>query len=140
MPRAIYPEETRARVLAALLEGQSVSKIAAEYKLPEGTVKSWANRMRKDASELRRVAPDKKGEIGELLLRFMRGDLETLIAQQAILSNPEWLKKQTASDMAVLRGVTADKVFRMFEAFERARLEAEAAANPQLPPAEAVPS
>ena len=39
--RSTYSPETRAAALAALLAGQSVSKVAEEYNLPKGTVSNW---------------------------------------------------------------------------------------------------
>jgi transposase-like protein len=39
-----YSEEIKAAVMAALLTGQSVSEVAKEYKIPEGTIYSWKSR------------------------------------------------------------------------------------------------
>jgi hypothetical protein len=55
--------------------------------------------------------------------RYLNEALETLAAQQIFFRNPEWLAKQPASDLAVLHGVSADKVIRILEAAENARSE-----------------
>jgi len=38
MAKTTYSPETKAAVMAALLEGQSVCKVAKEYSIPKGTV------------------------------------------------------------------------------------------------------
>lgn len=53
-----YSEETKAAVLAALLEGQAVSQVAREYDIPRGTVKSWKNRLKNEG--VAKVATQKK--------------------------------------------------------------------------------
>jgi transposase-like protein len=121
MAKRVYPPETRAAVVAALLEGQAASKVAADYKLPEGTVKAWASRTRRGASELRSVAPEKRDEIGDLLIQYLRTNLATLkIQSEATFRDPAWLKKQNAADVAVLHGVLTDKTVRMLEALGNA--------------------
>src|SRR6185503_10105962 len=109
MAKAKYSAETKAAVVAALLEGQAASKVAAEYKLPEGTVKAWASRTRHGASELRSVAPEKRDEIGQLLIDYLHENLKTLTAQVIVFRDPVWLAKQEAADVAVLHGVLTDK-------------------------------
>lgn len=111
-----YSPETKAAVLAALLEGQGASKVAADFKLPEGTVKAWASRTRHGASELRSVAPERRDEIGQLLIDYLHVNLTTLYAQAVVFSDPDWLKKQSASEAAVLHGVMTDKSIRLLEA------------------------
>jgi transposase-like protein len=41
MARNSYTDETKAAVMAALLEGQSVPSVAKEYDIPKGTVSNW---------------------------------------------------------------------------------------------------
>ena len=36
-----YNDDIRAPVMAALLDGQSVSSVAKQYGLPKGTVSDW---------------------------------------------------------------------------------------------------
>ena len=40
-----YSDEIKAAVMASLLAGQSISNVASEYKIPEGTVKGWSARL-----------------------------------------------------------------------------------------------
>lgn len=116
MARAKYSPETRAAVVAALLEGQSATKVAADYNLPEGTVKAWGSRTRNGASELRAVATERKDEIGDLLVEYLRENLVTLKAQAIVFRDPVWLAKQSAENAAVLHGVMTDKSIRLLEA------------------------
>lgn len=111
-----YTPETKAAVLAALLAGQGASKVAEEFRLPEGTVKSWQSRLRQAESPLRRVAPEKADEIGDLLIGYLHANLETLKIQATFFQDTKWLSQQNAADVAVLHGVMTDKSIRLLEA------------------------
>lgn len=113
-----YRPETKAAVLAALLEGQSVHDIAAEYKVPVGTVKSWKSRELKET--VATIATETKADIGELLVQYMRESLKTLVAQLEVFRDAKWLRQQSAADVAVLHGVQTDKMMRLLEALNRA--------------------
>ena len=69
-----YSNEMKAAVMAALLQGQSVSSLAKEYKIPKGTVSNWK---RKAQSEADGVQPDRtqKKEIGDLLVEYLQANL-----------------------------------------------------------------
>jgi transposase-like protein len=111
-----YSEQIKAQALAALLAGQSFSEVARAFGVPIGTLKSWKQR---NADIL--GAPDattastKKERIGALLLDYLVTTLETLKAQQVAFRDPEWLKKQSAGELAVLHGVSVDKAVRLLE-------------------------
>lgn len=111
-----YDAETKAAVMAALLTGQAVGSVAAEYDIPEGTVKSWRAR----AKSVAMVDPQKKGEVGDLLLAYLRASLTALEAQARVFADVVWLREQPASELAVLHGVMTDKAIRLMEAFGRA--------------------
>lgn len=109
--------------MAALLAGQSISQVAAEYKIPAGTVKSWSVRLR-TSPEVAAVASGdasdatgkKAAAIGDLLLSYLRANLTTLEAQAVVFRDADWLKKQDAAGLAVLHGVLTDKAVRLLEA------------------------
>ena len=109
-----YKDETRAAVMAALLTGQSVSSIAREYDIPKGTVSNWK---RNTGGTIKRT--QKTEHIGELLIGYLQSNLEALSAQAEQFKDREWLKKQTASDAAVLHGVMTDKAIRLLEALSK---------------------
>jgi len=111
--RRQYSKETRATVIAALLSGQSICSVAKEYDIPKGTVSYWkTNGGPKD--------PTQKKDIGVLLVKYLETNLEALQAQAEAFKDPAWLKKQTASDVAVLHGVMTDKAVRLLEALSNA--------------------
>lgn len=111
-----YSEDTKAAVMAALLSGQSISSVAKEYQIPKGTVSSWMNRK---AKPLAQNVTQKTERIGELLIGYLQSNLEALSAQAEQFKDREWLKKQTASDAAVLHGVMTDKAIRLLEALSK---------------------
>lgn len=114
--RNSYSKETKAAVIAALLEGQSVSRVAKDYNVPSGTVKSWKNRQ--EHSDNATVATQKR-EIPNLIIELLETHLKAAISIAGAI-DPSYIKKQSASEVAVLLGVINDKAFRMLEALGRA--------------------
>lgn len=108
--------------MAALMTGQSVSSLAREYHIPKGTVSGWKEKAFEVAGGVATVAtpsdPKKdavKSDIGALLLDYLQAALRTLKSQVEVFGDREWLKKQPASEVAVLHGVIADKTVRLLE-------------------------
>jgi transposase-like protein len=109
-----YSAEMKAAAMAALLGGQSVSKVAEEYQIPRGTVGRWSSELRR---KLGRCFEDEKKEaIGDLLIQYLEENLITLRVQSQHFRDPEWLQDQGASELAVLHGVLTDKTVRLLEA------------------------
>jgi transposase-like protein len=113
-----YSDETKAAVLAALLAGQSISEVSGRYNIPEGTVKAWKSRTVNNGGGVATVATPKKERIGELLVELVETEIETLIHMSKAQRDEKWFNKQSAADIAVLKGVTKDKLMRILEAFE----------------------
>ena len=110
-----YPDETKAVVMAALLTGQSVNSVAREYNIPKGTVSSWkeqAHRVEVNSTQKRDLIP-----IGDKLLVLLATEIDSLIEISKTTRDPDWIKKQDASQLAVFTGVKHDKLIRMLEAF-----------------------
>lgn len=116
MTKRYHDPEKKAAVMAALLSGQSIDSIVTDYNVPRGTVAGWKREL--NAAEL--YDTEKKADIGELLLIYLRANLETLAAQVKLFADPQWLREQSASEAAVLHGVMTDKAIRLMEAFGRA--------------------
>lgn len=118
MAKAKYSAETKAAVMAALLQGQGTHSVAEAFKLPEGTVKAWRSRMKlpDGSAEVATVATEKREQIGDLLIDYLHANLKTLRLQQEVFGDPLWLKQQDAADVAVLHGVMTDKAIRLLEA------------------------
>lgn len=108
-----YSDEVRAAVMASLLAGQSVSAVAREYKLPKGTVSDWK---RKAAEGVGPTPTQKRNEIGAMLLELVEANIAALVAVSHTMADPEWSRKQSASELGTIFGITYDKVIRMLEA------------------------
>jgi hypothetical protein len=113
--RRVYADEFRAVVMAALVQGQSLSAVARQYDMPVGTVADW----KKKALSFTDI-PRQKRKIGALLIEYLEMNLKALSIQAQAFSDPEWLAAQTASDVAVLHGVMTDKAVRLIEALSNA--------------------
>jgi transposase-like protein len=111
-----YAEETRAQVMAALLSGQGVEHVAAEYKIPAATVYRWQQQVR-TGSQL--LASEKRDELGDLIATYLKRSLLTVHVQAEHFADKAWLNKQPAGEAAVLHGVMVDKLVRFLEAAER---------------------
>lgn len=110
-----HSDETRSAVLAALLAGQSVTKVAEEFRLSHTTVIAW-----RDAAGLgsTHVEPEKRADLGGLIADYLRETLTTLSVQARAFRNEAWLAEQPASEVAVLHGVLTDKAIRILSALE----------------------
>jgi transposase-like protein len=115
--RTEYSDEIKAACMAALIAGQSIAEIAREYNIPEGTVACWRSRANGSVASV--ASPETKTAIGDLLLDYLRTALVSLKAQAVVASDPAWLMKQPASELAVLHGVMTDKAVRLLDALQR---------------------
>lgn len=117
MARTSYTPEVKAMVMAALLEGQSIPKVAEMYSVPRGTISGWKKVLK---ATIRTEATQKdETSLDSLLLGYVSENLVTLREQAKFFRNPEWLKHQEASELAVLHGVLTDKSIRLLELFGR---------------------
>lgn len=106
--RQAYSDEVKAAALADLvLLGPGAT--AAKYGIPVGTIHSWSSRNDPLASL-------KKEHIGAIAARYLEANLQALIAQAYVASDPDYINRQPAESLAVLHGVMADKSIRLFEA------------------------
>ncbi len=122
-----YSDEMKAGAMAALLAGQSVSKVAEEYKIPRGTVGRWSSELRRSLrgpGETFDTEKEKTDRVGELLIEYLQTNLETLQAQSEVFRDREWIEDQSAGEMAVLHGVLCDKTIRLLEALAHRSSEA----------------
>ena len=125
-----YSPEVKAQVMAALLAGQSASSIAKEFGIPRGTVISWQERkvqpilggVATDASD---ASQKRQGEINVLILDLVIAQLKSQIAMAEHAGDKKWLTLQDASAVAMLLGVSNDKIFRLLQALDER-------ANPEL--------
>lgn len=119
---ATYDPELIARVVAAVMAGASVNAVAKEYRIPKGTVSAWVKRKggeqvladRRDA--VATAATQKRERIGDLIIDNLEAQLEATKSIAKVVQDGDWIRKQPASELAVLFGVISDKAFRILEA------------------------
>lgn len=113
-----YDEQTKAAVMAALLDGQSISSVAREYKIPKGTVSAWKSRGWESVASggVATIATQKRERIGALIIDGLEAKLLAIKAMADVFAEKDWVRKQPASEIAVLFGVVSDKAFRVLEA------------------------
>jgi transposase-like protein len=108
-----YTDEEKAAALAdvALL---GPGAVAAKYDVPLGTLKTWQREY-----EIVHDPSVKRGRIELLAITYLEANLQALTAQAYIASQPEYLDRQPAGELAILHGVMADKSLRLLEALTR---------------------
>lgn len=123
----LNPGEKRARAIADLLSGATVSSVAARYGLHRNTVSRW--RAGIDPELTPKFREDVVADLSKLVVRHLQ---QQFTAQEAILAqtaDAEWLKSQSARDLAVFFGVISDKQVRILEAATPAYSEIEEATD-----------
>jgi transposase-like protein len=108
-----HSHKKKAAVIADLLTGDRVSEVAVRYGLDKSVVSRWKARI--PAGELQRIATKKGEQIDAAVSGCVRSNLESLTAQAKATSDPEWIRQQSAKDLALLHGVMFDKSFRILE-------------------------
>lgn len=121
MANRSYDQEVKSSVMAALLEGQSVSAVAKEYDIPKGTVSNW-KRSKLPGVQSNRTQKE-SDDVGELLMVLLRTNIESLIAISRTTQEPDWIKKQDAAELATFFGVKHDKVVRLIDALNGSNAE-----------------
>jgi hypothetical protein len=94
-----------------------VAEVARQMNLPQTTVSTYKAEIPPEKFvELR----SKKGEIlDEMVFDYMKTGLAALQKQAEIASDPAYIQKQPAGELATLHGVMADKLVRLLEATTR---------------------
>lgn len=115
--RHTWDEETKAKAMALLLTGQSVDEVAVALRIPEGTIKAWASKAKNEAANAI-VQNEQQGErLGGLILDNLEIYLGvTKEMAENIFTDKDWLRKQEASQLAILFGVISDKTYRLLTA------------------------
>lgn len=118
---AKYDETTKSAVMAALLEGQSVSSIARDYDIPKGTVSSWKKTALAGVGE--KATQKDTSIIGDLLIELLEKNIRSLIAMSEVAADKEWLKGQDAAEFGTMFGIKHDKAVRLIEALNQSDAE-----------------
>ena len=121
--------------MSLLLTGQSVDEVAVALRVPEGTIKAWASKAKNEAANAIARNPGQGEKLGGLII----DNLETYLSvtqemAKTVFTDPDWLRKQEASQLAILFGVIADKTYRLLTAIpDRIEPAASGPAEPKPP-------
>lgn len=107
-------DDKKAAIIAAVRAGGSVSSVARELGVGKATVSRIKNEL--PATELEQIGTVKQNNLEALIARYLEANLTTLITHAEMARDPNWFKKQNASDIAVFDGVMSDKTIRILEA------------------------
>lgn len=103
--------------MAALVAGADPPDVAREHAVPLTTVRTWARDLRRENLI---NGSEKRAELGALVADYLAESLVTLTAHARFARDEDWLRKQNASDVAVLHGVLNDKIVRLLAAMQPA--------------------
>lgn len=109
-----YTEQERAAALAdVVLLGTGAT--AAKYDIPRSTLTTW-----QETYAIVHNPQIKKASIEVLAMTYLEASLQALTAQAYVISQPEYIERQPAGELAILHGVVADKAVRLLDALGRA--------------------
>jgi transposase-like protein len=111
------PQE-KAAVLAALLAGQGLTETAEKYNVTVSQVAFWKKDLTSD--QIRDIQNKNREEFESLIYEFVKEALITMSCQVRFFRTIEYLKGQSAAELATLFGVTTDKVVRLLAANQAA--------------------
>jgi transposase-like protein len=111
-----YSPDLKAAALADLLAGEQPAVVAERYGLNAATVRSWAHRLPPATRDATTVADDatvaplvarpreqaRERQIGERILELLEAKIKASAAIARAASNPAWLDRQSAAELAEL--------------------------------------
>ncbi|MEI8166999.1 MAG: helix-turn-helix domain-containing protein [Chloroflexales bacterium] len=110
MARTTIDPQLRAAALADLLAGEQPAVVAERHGLNPATVRQWKARLGTAAPVATIVAAPthrkpaleaQQASMGELILGCLRSQLQAIQAVAEITTDPEWVKRQSAAELAV---------------------------------------
>ncbi len=98
--------QIRAAAIADLLAGEQPAVVAATHGLDPATVRQWKARfVTADPADVpthrKPVLEAQKASMGELIIGCLRSKLQASQAVAAVATDPEWVKRQSAAELAV---------------------------------------
>ena len=110
MARTTIDPQIRAAALADLLAGEQPAVVAERHGLNPATVRQWKARLGTAAPvativavpTLRKPALEaQQASLGELIIGCLRSKFQASQAIAAVATDPEWLKRQSAAELAL---------------------------------------
>jgi hypothetical protein len=104
--------KVKAAALADLHAGEQPAVVAERYGIEMGTVRVWKARYVTDSVTQRSASPApqrpsvaaQQRQIGEIVLDLLAAKLEASAALARAVSDPEWLARQSGSELAAIGG------------------------------------
>lgn len=104
--------DKKAQALAGLALGKKVREIAKETGLSVGTI----GRLRMSVPEqMEQIGTEQKATLGGLMALHFQKQMNALNAYATHTSTPEYVRANTASDMAALHGAVSGHVVRILD-------------------------
>lgn len=108
-----HAREVKARAIAELIAGDSPTVIAAKYRLPRKSVSNWKAALTPD--QLAEVGRNTRGRLDELVCDHLEAALNSLTDQAKAAGDPEYIRKQSAKDLATLHDIMFERAFSMLD-------------------------
>lgn len=115
--RRVYDRDTKVLVQSLLASGKSTRQVALDTGVPEGTIRCWQQRNHQRAAAKRFEASSSAGLSGTIEA-YLYEILEALTSQARLTGDPDWLRKQSAADIAALHIALSERAFRLLSAIE----------------------
>jgi hypothetical protein len=112
-----HTDDTKAKVIAALLLGAGVMEVARQTGLPESSVRNYKKEIPPD--KLAELSAKKGETLDEMVFDYMKTGLKALQAQAEVFSDPSYIQKQPAGELGTVHGILADKLCRLLEVTTR---------------------
>lgn len=109
-----YNPSIKAQVIADHQSGISQLALVRKYDIPRTTIRQWTNRAGPP-----RLAGETKAQLDGEVVKLTFSAIRTLRAILHHARNTDWLQEQSAHDLGVFFGITADKLTAVLAAFER---------------------
>lgn len=109
----IYTAEQKAKVIADFVSGSSQLALVRKYNIPRSTIRQWTRGFGPMATT------EIKAKLDAEILKLTFTSIRTLRAILRHARNPEWLEKQSAQELGIFFGITADKLGAVLAAIER---------------------
>lgn len=109
-----HDDEVRAQVMGALLAGEAVNVVARRYNLDKSVVSRIKSSI--PSGKLQQIATERQIGIDELLAQTLQAQLKLQLRIAEVASEPEYIRTQSAGDLAKLLEVSQTHAIRLLEA------------------------
>ena len=110
----VYDPRIKAKVIADFEAGSSQLALVRKYDIPRTTIRQWTRGLGQPM-----VTSEVKARVDAEVVKLTFTAIRTLRHILRHARNPDWLQEQSAHDLGVFFGITADKLTAILAAFER---------------------